>query len=303
MSSRSRTVTASDGVGLAVTEHGPTRAPTVVLIHGYPDSSAVWDDVVALLSSELHVVTYDVRGAGRSERPVARDGYRIEQLARDLHAVLDAVAPTGTVHLAAHDWGSVPTWTSVRAPGAAERIASFTSISGPGLDELARWTRARVKDRAWSQLLVQALRSWYVGVFQVPVVADQLMRWMGHSPARQTRFFGGMSDTRVRDAVAGLGLYRANAHGVVARPALTPTPTVVPVQLVIPTGDPFLSERVYDDLHETVDTLFVRRIASGHWPQRSHPRAVATFIRELVAHAEGYPTPPGLAHARVGRSS
>lgn len=301
MSSRFRTVTASDGVGLAVTEHGPTDAPTVVLVHGYPDSSIVWDDVIELLSTDLHVVAYDVRGAGRSGRPAAQAGYRVEQLSRDLHAVLDAVAPTGAVHLAAHDWGSVQTWTSVRAPGATTRIASFTSISGPGLDELARWTRARVRDRDWWQLLVQAQRSWYVGAFQVPVVAEQMVRWMGRSRTLQSRFFGGVSDTRVQDAVSGIGLYRANARGSITRPP--PTPTPVPVQLVIPTADPFLSEHVYDDLSETVETLFVRRIDAGHWPQRSHPRTVATFIRELIRHAEGDPTPAGLGLAQVGPSS
>ncbi len=301
MNGRFRTVTASDGVRLAVTEHGPADAPTVVLIHGYPDSSAVWDDVVALLSDELHIVTYDVRGAGRSERPAAQAGYKVEQLSRDLHAVVDAVTPTGTVHLAAHDWGSVQTWTSVRAPGATQRFASFTSISGPGLDELARWTRARVKDRDWWQLLGQAQRSWYVGVFQLPIVPEEMMRWMGRSRALQSRFFGGVSDTRVQDAVSGIGLYRANARGIVARP--DPVPTPIPVQLVIPTADPFLSEHVYDGLPETVQTLFVRCINTGHWPQRSHPRTVATLIKELIRYAEGDPTPAALEHARVEPSS
>jgi pimeloyl-ACP methyl ester carboxylesterase len=64
---------------------GDARA--VVLIHGWPLSSAAFDDQVpALRAAGYRVVRYDRRGFGRSDKP--RKGYDYDTLAEDLHSVL-----------------------------------------------------------------------------------------------------------------------------------------------------------------------------------------------------------------------
>ncbi|MCU1673082.1 MAG: Pimeloyl-ACP methyl ester carboxylesterase [Frankiales bacterium] len=107
---RTRTVPAEDGVELAVTEHGSQDAAvTVVLAHGYVQSSALWSGQVRdLLAArpDLKVVTYDHRGHGASGRSTASTS-NLEQLARDLERVLDSVAPTGPVVLAGHSMGGM----------------------------------------------------------------------------------------------------------------------------------------------------------------------------------------------------
>ena len=62
---KSRTVT-SDGVKLAVYEQGDPAKPTVLLVHGYPDTHLMWNDVAARLAEDFHVVSYDTRGAGKT---------------------------------------------------------------------------------------------------------------------------------------------------------------------------------------------------------------------------------------------
>lgn len=57
------------GVELCVAELGDPGQPTVVLVHGYPDSKEVWTQVAARLADRFHVVLYDVRGHGRSTAP------------------------------------------------------------------------------------------------------------------------------------------------------------------------------------------------------------------------------------------
>ena len=137
------------GLDLAVTtrdEAGP-KAPVVVLVHGYPDTSAVWAPVADLLATDYRVVTYDVRGAGASDAPADTAGYALDLLVADLVAVADAVSPDRPVHLAGHDWGSVQAWSAVTDPDTQRRFASYTSISGPSLDHMAAWLRARAGDR------------------------------------------------------------------------------------------------------------------------------------------------------------
>ncbi|MBD2756011.1 alpha/beta fold hydrolase [Spirosoma validum] len=68
--------------------HPANATSTVVLIHGWPLSSQMWDYQLAELPSHgLRVVAYDRRGFGKSSQPW--DGYDYDTLADDLKAVLD----------------------------------------------------------------------------------------------------------------------------------------------------------------------------------------------------------------------
>src|SRR5437588_5270227 len=152
-----------DGVRLAVREHGDPANPTVVCVHGYPDHSTLWSGVAAALSDRFHVVSYDVRGAGRSDKPPHRDAYRLDELERDFAAVLDAVSPDEPVHLLAHDWGAVQSWHFVTGERCRDRSASFSSISGPCLDHVGYFLRSRLRaeSRALGELAGQVAKSWY----------------------------------------------------------------------------------------------------------------------------------------------
>ncbi len=108
---RDRTVVTEDGVELSVHEHGAqdSATATVVLAHGYVQSSRLWNGQVRDLVDarpDLRVVTYDHRGHGRSGR-TERERATIAQLARDLARVIDAVAPDGPVVVAGHSMGGM----------------------------------------------------------------------------------------------------------------------------------------------------------------------------------------------------
>ncbi|MGH3539643.1 MAG: alpha/beta fold hydrolase, partial [Pseudonocardiaceae bacterium] len=164
-----RDVATTDGVRLQVHESGQHGAPTVVCIHGYPDDHTLWDGVATELAARYRVVSYDVRGAGESGKPRGRRAYRLDQLAQDLAAVLDAVSPDRPVHLLAHDWGAVQAWHAVTGEWLDGRVRSYTSISGPCLDHAGNWFRARLRrptPRALRELITQMVSSWYITFFQ-----------------------------------------------------------------------------------------------------------------------------------------
>jgi pimeloyl-ACP methyl ester carboxylesterase len=114
---RTALVQADDGVLLSVEEIGPMKAPlTVVFVHGYTLSMASWTFQRRSLAAELatanghrpdaRLVFYDQRGHGSSGRGAAENS-TIEQLARDLDAVLKARAPRGPVVLVGHSMGGM----------------------------------------------------------------------------------------------------------------------------------------------------------------------------------------------------
>lgn len=294
-------VVSTDGVTLRVRESGKAGAPTVVCVHGYPDDHSVWDAVVAELSGRYHVVTYDVRGAGESDKPRGRQAYRLDQLTEDLGAVLDAVSPDRAVHLLGHDWGAVQSWHAVTGQRLRGRIASFTSISGPSLDHAGQFFRRRLRrptPRGLRQLIKQFLSSWYIGFFQLPLLPE--LAWRSGVAQRAVALLESTDAPAVSDAVHGLGLYRANMLGKLSRPGSASTD--IPVQVLAPKGDPFVSVPLQADIRQWVPNLAVRVLPGGHWLPRTAAHTVARTASELVEHVEGGPQSRALRRARgIGR--
>jgi len=278
---------ASSGVHLKVRSSGLTNGPTVLLVHGFPDNQQVWDRIVPLLEPHFHVVTYDVRGAGGSTAPDSRKGYRMSRLVDDLVAVIERVLPDGgPVHLVGHDWGSVQLWAAVMREGTdqrlAGRIASFTSMSGPGLDLFGNFFASGIRKREVRKLVRQILRSWYVVAFQVPFLPELFFRRLGGrisaSLTRKQNLVGPShwSESISEDGVNGLNLYRAN------RLTFTKGTTKVPVQLIVPTKDAFLTEAVYADIAEFAPDVRRIDIVASHWVVRTHPEIIAESVTAFV---------------------
>lgn len=309
-----RRIVTSGGIGLAVYEHGDPANPTVLLVHGYPDSHRVWDEVCDALSADHHVVRYDVRGAGESDRPGSRAGYRLDLLAEDLFAVADAVSPGRPVHLAAHDWGSIQAWHAVTDDRAGARIASYTTMSGPCLDHVGHWFRRRLAHptpRNLSQVAGQELRSWYIAVFHVPLLAPAVWRFglarRWGSVLRRAEGVeprpGHPQDTLAGDAVRGINLYRANmGPRVVQR---RPRYAKAPVQLIVLTRDRFVSPALAgEDLDQWAPRLWRRSIDAGHWSALSMRSAdVARMIREFAAYTDAAADPAVSADLDRARSA
>ena len=105
---RERQVVADDGVALHVEEVGPAGAPlTVVFSHGYTEQLAIWHfQRQALAGQDVRLVLWDQRAHGRSGRG-SPERATIDQLGRDLSAVLEATAPRGPVVLVGHSMGGM----------------------------------------------------------------------------------------------------------------------------------------------------------------------------------------------------
>ncbi|SEG63253.1 Lysophospholipase, alpha-beta hydrolase superfamily [Actinacidiphila yanglinensis] len=123
---------AEPGPGAGQEADGAPRPPvTVVFSHGYCLSQDSWHFQRALLRGTVRAVYWDQRSHGRSERgrdQLAGKPATIDQLGRDLKAVLDAAAPQGPVVLVGHSMGGMtvmafadqfPEYVRERVAGAA----------------------------------------------------------------------------------------------------------------------------------------------------------------------------------------
>ncbi|MBF6356775.1 alpha/beta fold hydrolase [Nocardia higoensis] len=293
-----------DGVALAVFECGDPKGVPVLLIHGWPDTHLLWAEVAARLAPGLRVIAFDNRGAGDSSAPNSVADYRLEELADDVFAVLDAVAPGQRVHVLGHDWGSVLGWEVAADPRAPKRIASFTALSGPNLDFLGAYLRGPFSLARLRGTLEQGIASAYTVAFQIPGMSEPVLRLLARRWPKFLAYFDGLDADRVSpaptllvDMLTGLALYRANIRPRMRDPR--PRPIEIPVQLLVASGDRAVRPVVNSEASRWVRDLTTTVFDARHWSPISHPEEVAgRFAAYVAARAdEAHAVPAGDACA------
>jgi len=281
-------VTSADGTQLAVFETGNPDGPVVVAVHGYPDNHTTWDGIAAELGDTFRVISYDVRGAGDSDKPKGRAAYKMDRLAEDFRAVIDSVSPDAPVHLLAHDWGSIQSWGPVTDPALADRIASFVSISGPSLDHAGAWM-LDVRSHPGASLR-QLMASYYIVLFQIPWLPEKVVGTDFVDRGIAKVELAGRADAATAtpvergyaDKVNGINLYRANMLQRVLRPR--PLRTTVPTLVLAPLEDPYAGLRVCTEAPAPyVDDLTIIEIPGSHWVVTARPDLIAMHVRDFVA--------------------
>lgn len=278
-------VDTTDQQRLCVKTYGQPTRPALVLVHGYPDHQAVWEPVIAYLSQDYFVVSYDVRGAGESSIPQKISDYRLARLSQDLEEVVSKVLPNRGFHLAAHDWGSIQSWESVTDLRFKGRILSYSTLSGPCLDHAAFWMREQFnQDKA--KFLKQMSKSWYIVVFQLPLLAP--LAWNFFNPQRWAKIVRQLerrddlplNPKIVKDGKYGVNLYRANFLPRLARPRQRFA--ICPVQAIVLKYDQFVGPDLVDEMAKWVDNFSKVELDANHWAILSQPEQVAQLINHFI---------------------
>jgi pimeloyl-ACP methyl ester carboxylesterase len=183
-----------DGLVFDVTDAGPLDGDPVVLLHGFPERASCWRAVAPLLhEAGLRTYAPDQRGYSSRARPAGRRAYAVPELVADVVALIEAIGRP--VHLVGHDWGANVGWSvAARHP---DLVRTWTAVSVPhpaGFARAMRTTR-------------QGLHSWYMGLFQLPLLVEGLARWRGGPVDQGLRRTGMRPDeiARFREEIVGYG--------------------------------------------------------------------------------------------------
>ncbi|MFZ5560308.1 MAG: alpha/beta fold hydrolase [Pseudomonadota bacterium] len=290
----------SGGVKLAAYSRGNPDNTPVVLVHGYPDNHEVWNPVAERLAQKYYVVSYDVRGAGASDRPKKVAAYTLDKLSADLVAVLDEVLPGRAVHLVGHDWGSVQTWEAVTTAPLQYRILSYTTISGPCLDHVGFWMREHLlttSPELLGRALNQLAHSWYVMVFQLPLVAPAVWRLLGQFWPQVLKRTEGidvpLSPAQKKDGAYGVNLYRANFIKALTQPRERYTGK--PVQLIVARRDLYVREQLFEGLTLWAHNTWRRDVDdAGHWTLLHEGDRLAQWLDDFIRQVENGERAEGL---------
>ena len=150
------------GLRMQALETGPAQGPLVLLLHGFPELSESWREVMPpLAAAGFRVVAPDLRGYGDTDRP--ETGYDLDTLARDVVHLARHLSPGRPVHLVGHDWGGIIAFhVAAHHPEVVDRLAV---INAPHPALLVRELGHPA----------QVLRSWYAFFFQLPYLPERLL--------------------------------------------------------------------------------------------------------------------------------
>jgi pimeloyl-ACP methyl ester carboxylesterase len=125
-------IIASGGVNIALVEFPNPGRPPVVLLHGLGSRGQSWWPVIDALVERFHLYQVDLRGHGASGKPAS--GYRVEDYAADLDAVVDVLAlEADAPRVVGHSLGALVTlyWASQRPARAAALVVEDPSLRTP----------------------------------------------------------------------------------------------------------------------------------------------------------------------------
>jgi 3-oxoadipate enol-lactonase len=106
-----------DGCNIHVEVEGPERAPVLMLSNSLGTNLHMWDDQAGPFARHFRLVRYDRRGHGKSDAP--KGPYSMEQLGRDVLAILDQLGIAKINWCGLSMGGMVGMWLGAQA---AERI-------------------------------------------------------------------------------------------------------------------------------------------------------------------------------------
>lgn len=195
---------------------GPRNGRKVLLLHGFPESSAIWEhQLPALAAAGYRAVAPDLRGYSPGVRPARIGDYQLDHGVQDVRAIADTLR-WRRFDLVGHDWGAAVAWI---AAGDRRRIRSLTAVSVP---HLAAFSDALEHDPD------QQERSTYMERFRRPapipeneILAGGPPKLTGVPRAKCEEYFRRLSQPGA--LTAALNWYRANDFRGYRCPVAIPT--------------------------------------------------------------------------------
>jgi pimeloyl-ACP methyl ester carboxylesterase len=286
MESGDARVVDTGGATLACQVYG--SGPLVVMAHGFPDCPRSFrHQVPALVTAGYRVAVPALRGYAPSSP--ARDGrYDAAALGADLVAVAREVGGGQPAILVGHDWGAIAAYAACAlAPGA------FTQLVTIAVPHLRTFGPGALFN------LAQLRRSWYIGLFQLPFLAERRLAaddfalvdrlWRDWSPgwqapADELRAVKAAMRNRVPEVLA---FYRALKHPAYPRHLLMQR-TRVPALYVHGRADGCMGVELTDGCERGyAGPITVHRLAGGHFVHQENGeefnRVLLGFLQQRLA--------------------
>ena len=253
----------------------------VILLHGFPETSRMYYDLIPVLVSEGYkVVAPDQRGYSQGARPPKISDYSIDKLSQDVIDIADAFQ-FEKFHLVGHDWGSAVGWVTVAFH--SDRVISWTALSVPHLDAFFDAINTD-KD--------QQRKSQYINFFKKPILPELYFKIFGYTylkdiwrKSSQLEIEKYLEVFKQRGALkASLNWYRANMKKENKVIGDITTPTLIVYGL----KDMAIGEKSVDESEKYLTGDYkIEKLKAGHWLIQESFEAVSnSILQHLNTYAQ-----------------
>ena len=270
------------------------KAPPLILLHGWPASSAGWERVVDRLPQDRDVICPDLRGLGDSDRKGDVGAFAKHELAKDILSLLDELGVAEFV-VGGQDWGGVA--AQELALMAQDRVKALIIMN----INLVNNPAGNLKGFK-AQMLSGRNPRWYMAFQSAPDLAETMIPgsealWVRyffeHGSSDPSRIPAALLAEYVRayridgTATTGANYYRAMPADVERWMSLAGTVFPQPSLLLYGAKDPFLTPEFYNGYQDCFADVTKVDIDAGHFVQDEAPedvaRGVSSFLNKLEA--------------------
>lgn len=251
------------------------EGPTVVLLHGWPDSPALWDGVVGALQDSYRCVRFALPGYDlrRPPRPVS-----VDQMCDLIGSVVDAVSPDAPVTLVLHDWGCFFGYEF-----AARRVERVTRVVATDIGDTNSGAYLRSL-KTKEKFMIAGYQLWLATAWKIgswaPGLANRMTRWMARTIGCRTPAEAIGWQMNYPYAMQWFGAF-GGLRGV-ARVDKVFGP-VLPTLFLFGKRKPFMfhSNRWLAQLG-TTPGCEVHGLDSGHWLMKQKPEVFHRIVRDWL---------------------
>lgn len=245
---------------------GPEGAPVLVLSNSLGTDLGMWDTQIPAFTEHFRVLRYDTRGHGQSL--VTEGPYSIEQLGRDVLALLDALHLDKVSFCGLSMGGLIGQWLGINAGNRLDRLVICNTAAKIANDEV--WntrieTVLRDREAAMVGLRDASIARWFTPEFaeREPAQAKRITDMLAAtSPDGYAANCGAVRDADFREQVAGIQVPLLIISG--SQDAVTP-----------PSGGEYIQQQVKGAEHEVFHAAHLSNVEVGE----PFSRRVLDFLR------------------------
>ncbi|MEU6657516.1 alpha/beta hydrolase [Streptomyces sp. NPDC046821] len=260
------------------------HGPTLVLIHGYPQTWYEWHRIMPALAEHYTVIAPDLPGAGKSDAPAA--GYDKKTMAEDIHALLVGLRRDHDVRIVGHDIGTMVAYSYAAAHPAdvTKLVLSEAPIPDPGIYQFPALTPNgpgvwnfgffNVTNGLPEDMVVGRERTW------TDRFIDQLEVQKGSVTPEDVSVYSGYLEDRAH-LNASFAWFRAFPQDMADNAVYARTKLPMPVLAI--GADHSLGDAVANQVRRyATDVTGVVVPASGHWIYEEHPAELTRTLLDFL---------------------
>jgi pimeloyl-ACP methyl ester carboxylesterase len=268
------------GIDYVIGGHGPT----LVLLHGYPQTWYEWHGILPALAEHYTVIAPSLPGAGRSDAPAA--GYDKKSMAAAIHTMLVKTGHDRDIRLVGHDIGTMVAYSYAAANprDVVKLVLSEAPIPDPSVYQ-------------FPSLTAQGPGVWNFGFFSLTnglpeeVVAGREEQWVGKfidsievhkgavTPGDIAVFADALKDPA--HLAASFKWFRAFPQDIKDDAVYQQTPLTMPVLAIGASGS--LRGLVADQVRQYATNVTGIVVPdSGHWIYEEHPAEMTQILLDFL---------------------